>query len=128
MLIILSAYFLGKLLLIYDIIGQIQFFEDKLEIRTLSNTRQLNYNEILKVEYFGNLSSDIIGPSSNFKTSIVKLYTSSTEYIIFETERNIIISEKDKNKFQTQPPMIENCLKAIHPKYGISENFKLRKK
>lgn len=128
-MIFVPTFFVGKFILKYDLIGKLYFNEDHLLIETKNENQKLNYHEIIKIEYCGSLPKDIVtnvGFDRPYLSYKIRFYTSLKDYFTIEATREIFVLPEEKEYPSQIYPIIERTLKAIKPKYGISENSELR--
>lgn len=123
---LLSSLILGPILLKYDRNGKLFFNEEQLLLK-YSDGRELYipYNEILKIEYRGNVRKDLISKFQLYKTIKVRLTNSKNENIIFEATNEMFLSTEELNIQRTIEPILPITLEAINPKYGIMMNRKI---
>lgn len=124
--ILLPSFILGPILLKFDRNGKLFFNEEQMVLK-YSDGKELviPYNEILKIEYKGNVRKDLISKSPSYKTIKVRLINSKKEQIIFEATNEMFLTTSDLNIQRTIDPILPITLEAINPKYGIMINRKI---
>jgi hypothetical protein len=83
------------------------------------------YNEILKIEYRGNVRKDLISKFPLYKTIKVRLTISKNDQINFEATNDMFLSADELNIQRKIDPILPRILEAINPKYGITINRKI---
>lgn len=123
------TFIIGKVLLRYTVIGRLSFYEDHLTIEQDEETQQLNYQDILKIEYCGSLPQNIftnVGMDRPYVSYKVRFYTGIKDHQTIDVARDMFLLPEEKALHRKIHPIIERTLKAIQPRYGLAENSELR--
>ena len=124
--ILLLSVFLGPILLKFDRNGKLYFKEDQMVFKySDGNELVIPYDEILKIEYNGNIRKDLISKSPSYKTIKVRLINFKKEHINFEATNEMFLTTSERNIQRTIDPILPITLEAIKPKYGLVINKKL---
>lgn len=120
LLMIVPYYILGKLVLKFDIIGNIQFNELYLSIQLKNQEPQeIPYMEILKIEYCGGVREDLISKFVTYKTYKLRFLTADKRKVDLEAAQNMELTIEELNIQKRIEPTLINVVEAINPKYGI---------
>lgn len=125
-LLIVPNYIAGKWLLQVKAAGKVFFYEEHLEIHQNNEVRSLNYSEIIRIVYCGELPSDLLQARiRSYKTYRVKIFTDIKEHFILHICKEIFIHPEETKHFQKIHPILPQTLKEIKPRYGTLEDSEL---
>lgn len=104
--------------------GKILFEVDKIVCYNIANQPilTLEYSEILRIVYKGNLVESASGYHRTYRTYLVKFQTTSDITHTFELTRELVLTQNEMSIQRSIEPTLEHVLTAISPKYGILEN------
>jgi hypothetical protein len=119
-LLIIPQFILGKILLRFEKKGTVKFKESFISFKFQNEEdREIQYLEILKIEYCGGVRSDFYSKSVTFKSYKVRLKLITNELFDFEATNDMFLTHSDLNINRSLEPTLLMVLNEIKPKFGI---------